>query len=370
MGKETDMYGFFDKARECYNLLQDELSRKIFWARLQCDFNMSPQNIAELVHLGEQQKWLDALCEKASSIVQKAEQYQKKLVLYGTNVTGCTIASYFIEEHIDFYGFCGRRAAEFPDGLLGKPVISPDFLFQHTDDFCVIVATAESTDEIVGILKKNNFPQEQILFTFRSECDTDHQYFDFPSLFPRGTAFVDGGCLDCRTSYLFAGWCGGEYSKIFAFEPDPISYSICERNLKEKPLRGFHLIQAGLSNQDGEVSFRTGLFGGSHVVRDSSMESDNLITVPVTTIDGTVGENRVGFIKMDIEGAEYSALHGAKNTIIRDRPLLALSAYHVPGDMLAIMDYLHELVPEYRFWLRHYSIGDADTVLYASVDSL
>lgn len=50
---------------------------------------------------------------------------------------------------------------------------------------------------------------------------------------------------------------------------------------------------------------------------------------------------------------------------VRDRPLLALSVYHRMGDMLAIMDYLHHLVPEYRFWLRHYSVGLADTVLCA-----
>lgn len=70
---------------------------------------------------------------------------------------------------------------------------------------------------------------------------------------------------------------------------------------------------------------------------------------------------------MDIEGAELDALHGAQKVIARDKPLLAISMYHRTGDMLAIMDYLHHLIPEYHFWLRHYSIGIADTVLYASV---
>lgn len=361
------MYQFFQKAKDCYQLLQDELSQKIFWARLACDFDPKPENTALLVRLGEQQDWLDKLCDKASDIVQAAEQSRKKLILYGTNVTGRAIASYFMKKGIDFYGFCGRRAKEFPDGLLGRPVISPDFLFQHADDFCVIVTAGEARDEIVNILTKNHFPQEQILFTFRSDCEVDHQYFDFPSLFPRGTAFVDGGCLDCRTSYRFADWCGGEYSKIFAFEPDTISHSICEQNLSENPIRDFHLIQAGLSDHSGEVRFRTGLYGCSYVVQEEDTESENVTTVSVATIDGTVGEERVGFIKMDVEGSEFAALHGAKNTIARDQPLLALSVYHLPGDMLAIMDYLHELVPDYRFWLRHYSIGDADTVLYASV---
>ena len=61
-------------------------------------------------------------------------------------------------------------------------------------------------------------------------------------------------------------------------------------------------------------------------------------------------------------------LYGAENTIVRDKPLLAISAYHLSGDLFAIMDYLHQLLPEYRFWLRHYSAFTSETVLYASVE--
>ena len=53
---------------------------------------------------------------------------------------------------------------------------------------------------------------------------------------------------------------------------------------------------------------------------------------------------------------------------MRDKPLCAISVYHKPGDVLAVMDYLHELVPEYRFWLRHYSPANSETVLYAGVN--
>lgn len=250
---------------------------------------------------------------------------------------------------------------------MGKPVISPDYLFQNPDDFYVVLAVKGSDDEIRNILKTNHFPQDQILSSLKPDHAVDSQYFDFPSLFHRGTAFVDCGCLNCRTSYLFADWCGGEYSKIFAFEPDPVSVSICEKNLSIRNIRDFCLVQAGLSDHDGEVSFRTGLYGCSHITSADSTE-ENVVSLPVTTIDHTVGEENIGFIKMDIEGAEFDALHGARNVIVRDKPLLAVSVYHRTGDMLAIMDYLHGIVPEYRFWLRHYSIGDADTVLYASVD--
>lgn len=367
MENVAGMYDYIEKAGQCYQRLQDGLSRKIFKARLVLDYDLSSAAVKELVALSEQQKWMEVLDESLPLITHTMDQETKRLVLYGTNVTGRAIAARLQERNVQFYGFCGRRAKEFPDGLMGKPVISPEYLFRHPNDFYVIVSACESADEITDILKENRFPQDQILFNFKPADKNDHQYFEFPHLFRRGTAFVDGGCLNCRTSYRFAGWCGGEYSKIFAFEPDPVSASVCRENLSNQNIRDFCLIEAGLSDHVGEVAFRTGLYNCSHIVNGNCRE-ENVEILPVTTIDHTVGEEQIGFIKMDIEGAEFDALHGAKGVIVRDKPLLAISAYHRRGDMLAIMDYLRSLVPEYRFWLRHYSVGLADTVLYAAAD--
>jgi hypothetical protein len=71
---------------------------------------------------------------------------------------------------------------------------------------------------------------------------------------------------------------------------------------------------------------------------------------------------------MDIEGAEMSALSGARNTIIGAKPKLAICIYHSDEDMIRIIMFLKELVPEYRFFIRHHSNIDVETVLYAMVD--
>lgn len=55
--------------------------------------------------------------------------------------------------------------------------------------------------------------------------------------------------------------------------------------------------------------------------------------VLVTTIDNLVAELKlscVDYIKMDIEGAEPNALIGARNTLAKFHPRMALSAYHAP----------------------------------------
>lgn len=71
------------------------------------------------------------------------------------------------------------------------------------------------------------------------------------------------------------------------------------------------------------------------------------------------------FIKMDIEGAELEALHGCRDTIIKYRPKLAICVYHKPEDIIEIPSYIHEIVPEYKLYLRHHSKDLSETVLYA-----
>jgi hypothetical protein len=73
--------------------------------------------------------------------------------------------------------------------------------------------------------------------------------------------------------------------------------------------------------------------------------------VPLTRIDTLVSElklPRVDFIKMDIEGAEQEALRGARQTLARYRPRLAISAYHKREDPLEIPALVRSARPDYR----------------------
>lgn len=58
-------------------------------------------------------------------------------------------------------------------------------------------------------------------------------------------------------------------------------------------------------------------------------------------------------------------MHGAEKTICSQRPKLAISLYHRLEDVIEIPKYLLSLIPDYRFYLRHYTFWDSETVLYA-----
>jgi len=71
----------------------------------------------------------------------------------------------------------------------------------------------------------------------------------------------------------------------------------------------------------------------------------------LTTIDQIVKElalSRVDFIKMDIEGAEVNALHGARQTLLRFRPRLAIATEHKPDDETAIPNALRAIQSDYQ----------------------
>ncbi len=71
------------------------------------------------------------------------------------------------------------------------------------------------------------------------------------------------------------------------------------------------------------------------------------------------------FIKMDIEGAEFEALRGAKQIIRRYTPQLAICVYHCLSHIWDIPLLLNNLNLNYRFHLRSYNKMTMETVLYA-----
>ena len=89
------------------------------------------------------------------------------------------------------------------------------------------------------------------------------------------------------------------------------------------------------------------------------------VTIETAAIDEIVKDDKVTFLKLDVEGAEMKALQGAKNTILKNKPRLAVCIYHKPEDIIEIPAYLLSLNPDYHFYIRHYKLSYNETVLYA-----
>ena len=95
----------------------------------------------------------------------------------------------------------------------------------------------------------------------------------------------------------------------------------------------------------------------------STIYGNGTQSVEVDTIDNIV-KTRVDFIKLDIEGAEQSAIEGAVETIKKYKPILAICIYHKAEDWYKIPEKVLSIDSNYKVYLRHYMEGIFESVMY------
>ena len=194
-----------------------------------------------------------------------------------------------------------------------------------------------------------------------------HKYFTYHD----GEVFVDCGAYDGDTVRSFKKRMKKEHICKYScvcFEPDAQNLRALRTNHKEAVC-----YQAGVWNETKNLLFYVGQGDASRIIDeniDSRLSNDwgvDKISIPVQSIDETEECKGATFIKMDIEGSELKAIQGAKNTILRNKPKLAICIYHSDEDMIKIPLIIHNMVPEYKMYIKHHSNGTAETVLYATL---
>jgi FkbM family methyltransferase len=165
---------------------------------------------------------------------------------------------------------------------------------------------------------------------------------------PQCTA-IDVGANRGLYSYALAAIAG----HVEAFEPNPAMVAFNRR----KASRKVRIHEVALSNREGAATFyiphtQTGhqahLIGSLRSV-DWTDQLDR-IEVRVATLDSFDFKN-VGFIKIDVEGAELEVIEGARQTIGRDRPNLLVELLTRPDDVA--LTAIAQIEDEYSYdsWL-------------------
>jgi FkbM family methyltransferase len=140
---------------------------------------------------------------------------------------------------------------------------------------------------------------------------------------------------------------------VVSIEPAPENIECLRRNFAPEIAAGrVILYQKGVWDKDEMLVMRVdpdNSAADSFIIRrPGAVETKQL---PLTTVDKLVAElklERVDFIKMDIEGAEQRALQGARETLARYHPRMALAAYHVPSDPEMMPKLVRQAWPNYR----------------------
>jgi FkbM family methyltransferase len=141
---------------------------------------------------------------------------------------------------------------------------------------------------------------------------------------------------------------------VVAIEPAPENVECLRRNFAPEIEQGRLIVYPkGVWDKDDWLTMN---------VDDTNSAADSFVMnpkeakpsqqrLPLTTIDKLVAElklEKVDFIKMDIEGAEPNAVIGARQTIQKYHPRLAMSVYHQPDHPQVIPRLIKETWAGYR----------------------
>jgi len=152
---------------------------------------------------------------------------------------------------------------------------------------------------------------------------------------------------------------GYEFESIAAFEPDLGNFHKLARNLEKLALDNTTAFPCGLGSETNQQRFLS--TGG--ILSRNSPEGDTIIQV--VSLDDALPGFSPNLIKIDIEGAEIDALCGARKTISKHLPALAIAVYHHPSHIWQIPLLVAGWGLNYRLFLRGHAHNSYELVLYA-----
>lgn len=121
----------------------------------------------------------------------------------------------------------------------------------------------------------------------------------------------------------------GPQGRVIAIEPNGRNVRLLEASRRANGFDQVEIHNVAAHTEAGVLVLNTSYSNGT--VTDLSDDLHTLMLseiVPAQSIDAIVGDRRIDFLKIDVEGAELKALTGGLKTIQRDRPLIVSEYSH------------------------------------------
>ena len=357
--------GFLEMARNVYAHLNDEISKTIFEARI---MYASTGDVGYITGLESKYRNLNSDMQVYVEKIRKGSH----CLIYGAGAAGHYLAGRFRQFGVKVDAFIDPDESKGPvDAPTGLKVITGKELSENKTlygdkTFVISYSKKHAADEAKNFLVGEiGISENNICMGIFDWRNNQGQYFDYFEA-KENEVFVDCGCFDGATCYNFAGWCGHKgFDHIYSFEADPKNYERSREVLA--PLGKCDLYPYGTADVNKKVYFSSDAFETSCIISREEAEKrsfEGVDEIETVALDDVLEGKRITFIKMDIEGAEYEALTGARKLIMENRPRMAISVYHKFEDFVVLADLVLNMHPDYRIAFRHYGFDELETIMY------
>lgn len=135
---------------------------------------------------------------------------------------------------------------------------------------------------------------------------------------------------------------------IYMVEPSQLFCNCLEKtfsNFSEKTT----IFNTAVGNDDGIISFDENSLDGM-VSQESTADTNKISIYKIDTL--FKNNEKITYLKADIEGFEEEMLKGAEQTIKRNKPKIAITTYHTQNNPEVIISLIKSFVPEYNFYVK------------------
>jgi FkbM family methyltransferase len=166
-----------------------------------------------------------------------------------------------------------------------------------------------------GLLNKCYFGEETILSVIKKTSDQKKVFL-----------------LDCGSNYGFYSFYVASLSfgnQVLAFEASPGTFNSFKANLELNNFRNIDYRNLAISEVSGKfISFYESYNDWESSATHNKFKNNKIVNIETTTIDQELSKkdlsNFAVIIKLDIEGNEFNAIQGGKDTILKYEPLITI----------------------------------------------
>lgn len=272
--------------------------------------------------------------------------------------------------HSDFWMSSRSVGGRMSSGALHLMQHYPEVLAARSDSLVYILSKlsdGKSRDAFTRILFGN---QEQVMRGFLADAFGPQQYMDIVRLRPGDTVINGGVGAGWEIPYFVCQLKGQgrihSFDPAFQFmghwsEPTWNAFGDILTNHEVALLDSDRMLRlaaqvSGMVYGAGGEDVDAAAAAGAVVKEFKGRSLDSLVAEGIVT--------GCDYVKLDIEGGEPVALKGMEASLRRFRPKLSIAIYHEPEHFFDIPENLMRLLPDYRWYVRQYSCGRFETLLY------